>query len=130
MTPEYVHSPVNLKVSLIATQTYSLSFTTDNREGGFSGYGIFSGATSAELNSDQPASSDKTAALDFCDVGTPAYNTTATIQVGPSANGVTAGTAICDKPAVILTPGAYVALRARVQRDSDAWSRPAIVQVP
>lgn len=130
VTPEYVHAPVNLSVTQIATQTYSLSFTSDNREGGFSGYGIFAGTTSAELNTDQPASNEKTAALDFCDVGSPAYTVTAMIHVGPAAAGVTAGTAICDKTSVILTSGAYVALRARVQRDSNAWSKAAIVQVP
>lgn len=130
VTPEYVHAPINLQISLISAQTYSLSFTSDNREGGFSGYGIFTGATSAELNADQPASNDITAALDFCAIATPAYTVTAAIHVGPAAAGVAAGTAICDKSAVILTSGAFVALRARVQRDSEAWSKAAIVQVP
>lgn len=133
VTPEYIHAPVNLNITLVATQTYSLSFNTDNREGGFSGFGVFTGVTSAELNTDQPASNDKTAAPGFCDLSSAAFtpNTpTFAIQVGPAAAGLSTGASLCDLTGITLTTGSYVALRARVQRDTSAWSKPAIVQVP
>ena len=49
---EYINSPVNLTISQVAANTYQLSFYSDNREGGFSGYGIFTGASYDSVNTD------------------------------------------------------------------------------
>ena len=63
-TPEFINAPVNLKISLVATQTYSLSFQSDNREGGFAGYGVFIGSSSESVS--QEPGTAITAATLFC----------------------------------------------------------------
>jgi hypothetical protein len=128
-TSEYINAPIDLRISLIATQTYSLSFYSDNTEGGFSGYGIFTG-TSANSFDTYPSSAT-TAAQGFCDLTSqPEYRSTVSIYVGAAANGVAAGTAICDLTALTLTSGSYVAVRARLERTEKAWSAAAIIAVP
>jgi hypothetical protein len=130
--PEYINAPVNLSVSLIGASTYQLSFYSDNREGGFAGYGIFTGNSSAALNTkadDMPK--DISTAQSFCAVTQQAeYKVTMKIQVGPAAGGVPSGASICDKTDLTLSSGSYVALRARVERTGTPWSAAAIAQVP
>lgn len=131
-TAEYINAPINLSISLVAAQTHGLNFYSDNREGGFSGYGIFTGTSFASVNAD-PAqiSADIGTAQAFCAVTSQAiYKTAVTIQVGPAASGVGAGTAICDNTSPILSSGTFVAIRARVERPTKPWSSAAIVQVP
>lgn len=132
ITQEYINAPVNLTMSLVGTQTYQVSFFSDNREGNFGGYGIFTGSSAAALNTaidDMPV--DISAAQAFCTIGAQAtYGTRVAIQIGPAAAGVAAGTALCDITTLTLTSGSYIALRARVERTSRAWSAAAIVQVP
>ena len=89
-TPEYINAPVNLSVKMIATQTYELSFYSDNREGNFAGYGLFTGASAAALNTsfdiNPPAQSD---AAGFCTLGAQVtYGTVVAIQTGPGAAGI------------------------------------------
>ncbi len=140
-TLEYINAPVNLKISLVATQTYALSFQSDNREGGFAGYGIFTGS-SADAVSQEPGTAVTTAPI-FCSWGTQSYYAfPVNIQVGPSAAGAWApptSTAvtpdynlltICNKTGDTLTSGTYVALRARVERTTKPWSAAAIAVVP
>lgn len=141
VTQEYINAPLNLTISLVATQTYKLSFQSDNREGGFAGYGVFTGS-SADAVSQEPAT-DLAAAPIFCPWGTQSYYAfPVNIQVGPSAAGAWApptstATApdynlltICNKIDDTLTSGTYVAIRARVERTTKPWSSPAIAIVP
>jgi len=127
-TLEYINPPINLSVALVATQTYELRFFSDNREGGFAGYGVFTAATAAELSTaakNMPAAIG--AAQGFCSVTQQAeYRLVRTIQVGPNATGST----ICDITGLTLTPGQWVALRARVERIEEPWSAAAVVQLP
>ena len=140
-TPEYINAPVNLSISQIAAQTYQLSFQSDNREGGFAGYGIFTG-TSAAAVSEEPGAAITTAQL-FCTWGTQSYYAYAVnIQVGPSAAGTWAPPTsttvapnanlltLCTFTGNILSSGSYVAVRARVERASKPWSAAAIAAVP
>lgn len=140
-TQEYINAPVNLTISLVGTQTYKLSFQSDNREGGFAGYGVFTGS-SADAVGQEPAT-DLAAAPIFCPWGTQSYYAyPVNIQVGPSAAGAWApptstATApdynlltICNKIDDTLTSGTYVAIRARVERTTKPWSSPAIAIVP
>lgn len=131
-TAEYINAPVNLSVSTITAGTYELSFYSDNREGGFAGYGVFTGSTAAALNTSpdlMPA--DISAAQGFCSVAQQAeYRTPVKIQVGAAANGVQNLTALCDLTSLTLTQGSYVAVRARVERTEKPWSAAAIALVP
>ena len=131
-TPEYINAPVNLSVKMIATQTYELSFYSDNREGNFAGYGLFTSASAAALNTsfdtNPPAQSD---AAGFCTLGAQGtYGTVVAIQTGPGAASVATTGEICELTTLTLTSGSYVALRARVERMDKPWSAPAIGQVP
>lgn len=141
VTQEYINAPVNLTISLVGTQTYRLSFQSDNREGGFAGYGIFTG-TSADAVSQEP-SADLAAAQLFCIWGSQSYYAyPINIQIGPAAAGAWApptSTAVapdfnvltlCNFPSNTITSGSYVALRARVERTTKPWSTAAIAQVP
>lgn len=132
ITQEYINAPVNLNISLVGTQTYQVSFFSDNREGNFGGYGIFTGSSAAALNTaidDMPV--DISTAQAFCTIGAQAtYGTRVAIQIGPAAAGVAAGTALCDITTLTLASGSFIALRARVERTSRAWSAAAIIQVP
>ena len=131
-TYEYINAPVNLTLSLVAAQTYEARFYSDNREGAFAGYGIFTGTSAAALNTsidDMPV--DLSAATKFCSIPVQVtYSQTVGIQIGPSAAGVAAGTAFCDITDLTLTSGSYIALRARVERTIRPWSAAAIIQVP
>ena len=125
VTLEYINPPINLTVTQVAAQTYQISFFSDNREGGFVGYGIFTAASSAAA-SVYPAN-DIASATVFCtNSGQVNYKTTVTIQVGPSA----AGGSICNDTGLILTPGQFIALRGRVERTEEPWSEAAVAQVP
>jgi hypothetical protein len=125
ITMEYINPPINLTVTQIAAQTYQISFYSDNREGGFVGYGIFT-AGSSSAASVYPANDIATAAVFCTNSGQVNYKTTVTIEVGPSA----AAGSICNNTALILTPGEYIALRGRVERTEQPWSEAAIAQVP
>lgn len=141
VTQEYINAPVNLTISLVATQTYKLSFQSDNREGGFAGYGVFTGS-SADAVSQEPAT-DLAAAPIFCSWGTQSYYAyPVNIQVGAAAAGTWAPPTstvtvpdynlltICNKTGDTLTSGTYVAVRGRVERTTKPWSSPAIAIVP
>jgi len=128
-TQEFINAPVNLTVASLGGTLYQLSFYSDNREGGFAGYGLFTGTSATAL--DEYPANDLTAVAAFCEnKGQTNYKTTVAIQVGPTAAGVVAGTAICDLTGVTLASGSYVALRARVERTTKPWSSAAIAQVP
>ncbi len=125
VTLEYINPPVNLSIAATAAGTYQLSFFSDNREGGFAGYGIFTGTTAAQLT-EYPANDITSAAL-FCVSTTQTnYKTQVTIQVGPLATGAT----LCNLTGLTLTSGQFVAVRARVERLDTPWSEVAVVQVP
>lgn len=127
-TLEYINPPISLSIALVSTQTHELSFYSDNREGGFAGYGVFTGASAASVSAaakDMPA--DIATAQGFCSVPQQAeYRLVRTIQVGPNATGST----ICNLTALTLVSGQWVALRARVERPEEPWSAAAVVQVP
>ncbi|AFM13539.1 hypothetical protein [Turneriella parva] len=127
-TLEYINPPINLSIALVATQTYQLSFYSDNREGGFAGYGVFTGASAASVSTAaKNMSTDIAAAQGFCSVPQQAeYRLVRTIQVGPNATGST----ICDITTLTLVSGQWVGLRARVERPEEPWSAAAFVQVP
>ncbi len=125
ITLEYINPPINLSVTQIASQTYQISFYSDNREGGFVGYGIFT-AFSASAASVYPAHDIASAAV-FCpNSGQVNYKTTVTIEVGPAAT----GGSICNNTGLVLVPGQYVALRGRVERTEKPWSEAAVALVP
>ena len=125
VTAEYINPPINLTISQIAAQTYRLSFYSDNREGGFAGYGIFTAASSESVAA--YPSNDLSSAAAFCsNSGQVNYKTTVTIEVGPAA----AGGSICNITELVLTPGHFVGLRGRVERLEEPWSEAAIAQVP
>lgn len=124
-TLEYINPPINLSITQVAAQTYQLSFYSDNREGGFVGYGIFT-ASSASAVSAYPANDISAAAVFCANSGQVNYKTTVTIEVGPSA----AAGSICNHTSLVLTPGQFVALRGRVERTEQPWSEAAIAQVP
>jgi len=141
VTQEYINPPINLTITLIATQTYRLSFTSDNREGGFAGYGIFTGA-SADAVSAEPGS-DITAAQLFCSLTSQGYYAyPVNLQIGPAATGVwsppTSTTTapdpnvltLCNFTGNTLTAGNHIALRARVERTTQPWSSAATAIVP
>lgn len=124
-TQEYINPPINLTVTSVGGSTYELSFYSDNREGGFAGYGIFTGASSGAVSAD-PAN-DLAAAAAFCaNTGQVNYKTTVTIQVGAAAT----GGSLCNITSLTLTTGQFLALRSRVERTSKPWSSAAIAQVP
>lgn len=125
VTKEYINPPINLNVTQIAAQTYRISFYSDNREGGFVGYGIFT-ASSASAASAYPPNDISSAAAFCANSGQANYKTTVTIEVGPSA----AAGSICNNTDLILTPGQFLALRGRVERTEQPWSEAAIAQVP
>lgn len=125
VTQEYINPPVSLAITNVATQTYELSFYSDNREGGFAGYGIFTAATAADL-SVYPANAIESAAIFCVSTSQSNYKTVVTIQVGPSAAGAT----LCNLTGLTLTTGQFVAVRARVERLENPWSQDAVVQVP
>lgn len=132
-TQEYINAPVNLAVTSLGGQLYELSFYSDNREGGFAGYGLFTGPSATALN-DYPAA-DITAAQAFCEKPEKYadrfdYKTLETIQVGVTANTVSAGSLLCGLTSLTLTSGNYIALRARVERTTKPWSAATIAQVP
>lgn len=125
VTPEYINPPINLVITQVAAQTYRLSFFSDNREGGFAGYGIFT-AASRDAVSAYPASAIAAAAY-FCEnTGQTNYRTTVSIELGPAAGNGT----LCNNTALLLSPGEYVGLRGRVEREERPWSEAAIAQVP
>lgn len=127
-TLEYINPPISLSISLVATNTYQLSFYSDNREGGFGGYGIFTGSSADAVSASAKAMpSDIASAQGFCSVPQQAeYRLVRTIQVGPNATGST----ICDVTSLTLVSGQWVGLRARVERPSEPWSAAAVAQVP
>lgn len=117
---------------MIAAQTYELSFYSDNREGNFAGYGLFTGSSAAALNTsfdtNPPAQTD---AAGFCTLGAQGtYGTVVAIQTGAGATSVATTGEICELTTLTLTSGSYVALRARVERTDKPWSAPAIAQIP
>lgn len=125
ITLEYINPPISLTVTQVAPQTYRLSFFSDNREGGFVGYGIFTsaGAAGASLYPGY----DIASAAAFCNnSGQANYKTTVTIEIGPSASGGT----LCNNTALLLNVGDFVALRGRVERTEKPWSEAAIAQIP
>jgi len=131
-TQEFINVPNSLEISFLTGSTYKLSFFSDNREGGFSGYGIFT-ATSAAALDVEPTSSEITAANGFCQLsGQAVFQTKVAIQIGPQAAGLIATPAqsICDITTLTLTQGQHLAIRARVQRASNLWSKPAKTVVP
>ncbi len=140
-TSEYINAPVNLTISLIATQTYELSFYSDNREGGASGYGIFVDPSYSVVNT-TPVSNDINLAQMFCNWSSQAYYAYAVnIQVGAAATGIWSpppsttapdhnSVTLCTFTTKTLASGNYVGLRARVERTEKPWSAAAIVQVP
>lgn len=140
-TAEFINAPVNLKINLVATQTYSLSFQSDNREGGFAGYGVFIGSSSESV-SQEPGTAITAASL-FCSWGAQSYYAyPVNLQIGTAAAGAWApptSTAaapdhnlltLCNFTGTTLASGSYVALRARVERTTKPWSTAAIAQVP
>lgn len=129
VVPEYINPPINLTITQVAAQTYRLSFFSDNREGGFAGYGLFTAAAAEEVAA-YPAAAISAAAY-FCEnSGQPNYRTTVSIEVGPAAGGGGGGGTICNATTLLLTPGQYVGLRGRVERAERPWSEAAIAQVP
>jgi len=125
ITLEYINPPISLAITQIAAQTYQISFYSDNREGGFVGYGIFTAGSSSSA-SVYPANDIATAAVFCTNSGQINYKTTVTIEVGPSA----AGGSICNDTGLVLTSGQYIALRGRVERTEKPWSEAAVAQVP
>ncbi|MCS6972326.1 MAG: hypothetical protein N2Z22_06855 [Turneriella sp.] len=125
ITPEYINPPIGLEVLPVAAQTYALSFYSDNREAGFSGYGIFVAADAAAAAS-YPAA-ELSAALAFCsNPGQTNYRSRVTIEVGPHA----ATGNLCNITNVLLPNGQYAAVRARVERTERPWSPAAIALIP
>lgn len=130
-TPEFINAPNTLAATRIATSTYRLNFYADNREGGFSGYGIFVAASDAALDT-YPSSNDITAPAGYCQLSSQAeYKRTVAIQVGPEAVAIVDDPpTICNITALTLTSGTYVGVRARVERLTNVWSAPAKVLLP
>lgn len=140
-TAEFINAPVNLKINLVAAQTYSLSFQSDNREGGFAGYGVFIGSSSDSV-SQEPGTAITAASL-FCSWGVQSYYAfPVNLQIGAAAAGAWSpptSTAVapnynvltlCNFTTTTLASGSYVAIRARVERTTKPWSAAAIAQVP
>lgn len=140
-TQQYINAPVNLTISQAGTQTYQLSFQSDNREGGFAGYGVFTGS-SADAVSQEPAT-DITAAQLFCSWGSQTYYAyPVNIQIGPAAAGIWAPPTstssapnsnlltLCTFTNNTISSGSYIALRARVERTTKPWSAAAVAAVP
>ncbi|MBV6494299.1 MAG: hypothetical protein LDLANPLL_02330 [Turneriella sp.] len=128
ITLEYINAPVSLEIEKISANTYELQFYSDNREGNFSGYGVFTGNTFSEVAlSGDLLPIATTAAQGFCSTGTQAlYATRIKIRVGPQSS----SDALCNLTSLSLISGTYVGLRARVERQEKAWSAAAIVLVP
>ena len=125
---EYIQPPINLTIVKDVSGNFTLTFFSDNREGGFSGYGIFQDPSSDALKINTPADS-LTAAAAFCPLnGQMVYERSVSIYV--SAGTAAATTVLCNVSNYALTTGNSLALRARVERTTNSWSKPAVVLIP
>lgn len=123
--PEYIHPPVALSVE-DKGGFYEVSFQSYNIENGFSGYGLFTGSDSSSASA-APADELPSSPDFFCSTTTtPDYNSNYTVQVG----GTEQSGYDCYLPSFTLSSGMYVAVRARVERDEEPWSDPAVKQTP
>ncbi|HRP70697.1 MAG TPA: hypothetical protein PLY93_14320 [Turneriella sp.] len=128
ITLEYINAPVDLIVTSMDASTYELSFYSDNREGNFSGYGVFVGVSAAAVNTDTDSLPiDTSAATAFCATSSQIiYASRVKIRVGATSGSDT----LCNLTALSLSSGQFVGLRARVEREEKAWSHAAIARAP
>ena len=125
---EYIQPPINLTITKDLAGNFTLTFFSDNREGGFSGYGIFQDPSPDVLKTNTPADSVSAAAA-FCPLnGQMVYERNVSMYVSAGTAASTA--AICNVSNYALTTGNYVALRARVERTTNSWSKATVVLIP
>lgn len=120
---EIIQTPVDLTITPYGAG-HIISFRSDNREEGFSGYGIFIAATSEELKVD-PAPERPPL---FCPMVGGQIPFTEKIQI--FMGNTDEDRFLCVFSHVLLNPYQFVAVRARVERPSVPWSKPVIAQVP
>lgn len=133
--PEVLHAPVNLKIEAKTSPFtyYHLEFQSDNRETGFGGYRLFTGATADEANAAVSAFTDSGSYPDVADGATcPSsafsdFQTPVTIQVGGSSD-ITGYS--CVLKSLALASNQYVAVRAFAVRRDNTFSEAATVLVP
>lgn len=135
---ESIHAPINLTITN-AGGYYRASFYSDNTEDGFTGYGLFQGASAtAAAGSDTDADNDNlvsdysaTTNAAFCSMAVSSldYSNAIVIQIG----GATADSdARChlSTTELSLSSGNYIAIRARVEREEKPWSQAATALIP
>lgn len=121
-TPEWIKVPINLEATTDTGNTL-LTFYSDNQEIGFNGYAIFINANKAELEKD-PSSEPS----GFCPRSGKSLSFEQTIRIrlgGEAKEGE-----FCGLSGLNPASGVWVALRAKVERDEQPYSEPALVQVP
>ena len=139
---EIINPPVNVQVTQKTDTTngfsyYEISFSADNREANFAGYGIFSGTASATETAIENAKSKSstasgTSSADLFCSNFADFNTPYLVQVGGTSivSGVSCPINASDLSKISLSSGMAVAVRARVNRASNAWSEAASRDVP
>ncbi|MCB1201026.1 MAG: hypothetical protein KDK41_10300 [Leptospiraceae bacterium] len=122
-TLEWIKAPVQVSAERQGGVVI-VSFNADNRESLFAGYGFFISPTQAQLT----AAPANTIPTEFCTAssGTLDFKNKVQVRFGAAAE----TTDFCALPAVTLTAGQYLAIRARVERDESPWSEPAIILIP
>ena len=124
---EIIHPPVGVTVTF-SSGIYIVTFSADNRETNFAGYGFFQAATETDLST-APSDTVSDDAIFFCQITASqlSYESQSTIQLG---SGIESSGVLCHLSSFSPTPNNYLAMRARVSRDTNTWSEPAIVQIP
>lgn len=124
---EIIHPPVGLSITE-SSGIYLVTFSADNRETNFTGYGFFQAASQADLNT-APSDTLANDATFFCALTTSqlSYESQSTIQLG---SGTQSSGVLCQLSSFTPVSNNYLAMRARVNRDQNTWSEPAIVQIP
>ncbi|MCS6985748.1 MAG: hypothetical protein NZM25_11570 [Leptospiraceae bacterium] len=120
---EIIQSPVDLQI-MASQGGYEISFQSDNREEGFSGYGFFVSFEREELLKEPPNMRPPY----FCPMAggqIPFYERIRVFAGNPSQ-----ASYLCVFSDLSLMPGSHLAVRARVERIQQPWSAPAIKQVP
>lgn len=124
---EIIHPPVGLSIT-VNSGIYLVTFSADNRETNFTGYGFFQAAAQEDLNT---APSDTVAddATFFCTLTASqlSYENQSTIQLG---TGTESSGVLCHLSSFSPVSSNYLAMRAKVNKDQNTWSAPAIVQIP
>lgn len=133
-TLESIAAPVNVSLSQDGSE-YDLTFTSDNREANFAGYGIFTGIsqTQSEANTSNDIdnfTSDNTKCFVSLSSSSISY-TDPTVKIRLNTSSLPSGYhGYCTSLDLSIISGNYLSIRAYVNRESDVWSNSASVLIP